>query len=335
MSFVVELLPRGLRFTVEADETVLAAAVRQGYTFPHSCSNGVCGVCKGRLVSGRVHYQGVGLYGLTEDEIASGHALFCTARPETDLQIEVEDVLAPGEFPIKTIVCQIAMLEPVSADTWRVRLRPPVFDRPRFRAGQYLFLLGPQGERRAFSIASAPEDSEYVELHIRATPGHDAALAVIEQLRSGPVARIEIAHGQCTVRPGERPLLFIAGGTGFAPFKAMLESMQARGETRPVHLYWGARSLDHLYLRELPLRWARDVPNFRYTEVLSEPDPAWSGRQGLVHEAALADHPDVSGLDVYASGRPEMVFAAYDAFKARGLPADRFYSDMLDLRAAI
>lgn len=327
----VTLEPAGYRFTVMAGETVLAAALRAGYTFPMSCRNGVCGLCKGRLLKGRVHYGGVGLHGLSETEQAAGYALFCTARPETDLHIEVLNVLAPGQFPVKTIAFQIAALQAVSDDTWAVRLRPPVFDRPKFLAGHYLFLLMPDGSRRAFSIASAPQQDEFLELHIRAAADNAAALAVIAALQNSPVIKAELPHGQCVVRDSERPLIFVAGGTGFAPIKAQIESLLAAGLTRPIHLYRGAHSLDHLYLRELPANWAANSELVRYTEVLSGNDPSWTGRLGLVHQAVLEDYSDLSPYDVYIGGREEMVLAAYAAFQKQGLPAEHCYSDMIDI----
>lgn len=332
--FRIRLLPRGFEFETVAGESVLDAARRAGYTFPHSCENGVCGICRGKLLTGRVDHGGIGLYGLSPEDQAEGFILCCTARPQTDVTIEVDDVLAPGEFPLKTLACQVTEMTPVSDDTWRVGLRPPVFDRPKFLAGQYLFLIGQDGARRAFSIASAPENNEQVELHIRATPGHTSAEAVIAELKAHPFAKIELPHGRCVLRNDqpERPIILLAGGTGFAPLKAMMESLLARGETRDIHLYRGAHSRNHLYLRELPATWASRHSWFRYTEVLSGEQADWSGRTGLVHEAVLADYPDLSNVDVYASGRPEMVFAAYEAFKRQGLPADRYFSDMLDLR---
>ncbi|MBI2381320.1 MAG: NAD(P)H-flavin reductase [Gammaproteobacteria bacterium] len=234
---------------------------------------------------------------------------------------------------MKPLKAQVAAITAVSDDTWRVLLRPPVIERIAFAAGQYLFLVMPDGGKRAFSIASAPECRETIELHIRATPGHDAALAVMEHLRGSACAELELPHGRCVLRPGTRPIILLAGGTGFAPMKALVESALARGEARSMQLYRGAHSLDHLYLRELTRDWAARAPWFRCTEVMSGEEPGWTGRRGLVHQAVLADHPDLSGFDVYASGRPEMVDTAYAAFQAQGLPADRFFSDMLDLKA--
>lgn len=241
---------------------------------------------------------------------------------------------APGEFPVQTVHAQIMRLEAIAQDTWRAALRLPVNMRVRFHAGQYLFLIMPDGARRAFSIASAPEALPELELHIRAVPGHEAALEVVELLRSRSAATLELPHGRCVQRPGMRPIILLAGGTGFAPMKSLVESALARGEFRAMHLYRGAHRLNHLYLRELAQDWVARAPWFGYTEILSEDEPGWTGRRGLVHEAVLADHADLSGFDVYASGRPEMVAAAYRDFQARGLPAARFFSDMLDLQRA-
>jgi NAD(P)H-flavin reductase len=129
--------------------------------------------------------------------------------------------------------------------------------------------------------------------------------------------------------PSDKPLIFVAGATGFAPVKSLLEQAFLIGITRPLHLYWGVRKRRDLYLAELPERWQREHPNFRFVPVLSEssPEDAWTGRTGLVHEAILADFPDLSGCAIYACGSMQMIESARPAFIAQGLPEDFCFSD--------
>ncbi|MCZ7562200.1 MAG: hypothetical protein M5U30_21030 [Burkholderiaceae bacterium] len=129
--------------------------------------------------------------------------------------------------------------------------------------------------------------------------------------------------------PSDKPLIFVAGATGFAPVKSLLEQAFRMGIERPLHLYWGVRRRRDLYLTELPQQWAREHPNFHFVPVLSEPAPEdeWTGRMGLVHEAILTDFPDLSGFSVYACGSVRMVEAARPAFVAQGLHEDACFSD--------
>jgi CDP-4-dehydro-6-deoxyglucose reductase len=127
-------------------------------------------------------------------------------------------------------------------------------------------------------------------------------------------------------------VILVAGGTGFAPIKSILEHAFATGIKRPLHLYWGVRAQRDLYLHDLPQAWAREQPHFRYTPVLSEPlsEDHWSGRSGWVHAAVIADHPDLSRHEVYASGPPPMIEALKKAVKTHGLPNDRLYYDSFE-----
>ena len=147
----------------------------------------------------------------------------------------------------------------------------------------------------------------------------------------GDILRIEGPHGSFYLREdGERPLLMVAGGTGFAPLKAIVEDMIHRQIVRPCHFYWGARDRAGLYLHELAAGWVREHEHLRYIPVLSDPaaDDAWSGRTGLVHTAVLADHVSLAGFDAYVCGAPAMIEAAKRDFIAAGLPAERFFADV-------
>jgi CDP-4-dehydro-6-deoxyglucose reductase, E3 len=135
------------------------------------------------------------------------------------------------------------------------------------------------------------------------------------------------------VERADRAILFVAGSTGFAPVKSMLEHAFARGMRRRMVLYWGARRPEDLYARDLAEGWAAAHDNFTFIPVLSEPRPgdAWTGRTGLVHTAILADYPDLSQHQVYACGSVEMVEAVAPALAAQGLSPDDCFSDAFRL----
>ncbi|HNJ83531.1 MAG TPA: FAD-binding oxidoreductase, partial [Piscinibacter sp.] len=169
----------------------------------------------------------------------------------------------------------------------------------------------------------------HIELHVRRIPGGRFTGQVFTQMKVGDTLRFEGPLGDFTLREGEAPILFVAGATGFAPIKSIVEDAFARGITRPMRLYWGVRKRADLYALDLAEQWQREHANFRVVPVLSEPDPdgAWSGRTGLVHEAMLADFPDLSGHEVYVCGSVKMVEAAVPAFLAQGLGEGFCFSD--------
>ncbi len=330
MAFRVEVRPSGRAFTVEEGETVLDAALRQGVLLPYNCRGGTCGSCKGDLLSGRVRYEGGLPSGLTEAESRS-QALFCQAMPETDLTVMAREVDAVADIPVRTLPCRVVRLERLTEDVVRLWLKLPDTERLQFLAGQYIEFLLADGRRRPFSLANAPHDDRLLELHIRHVPGGSFTDYVFSQLREKALFRVHGPLGTFFLREDSaRPILLMAGGTGFAPVKAMVEHALHRGIMRPIHIYWGARSAEGLYLDGLAREWAAQHPHVRYVPVLSEPGPAWEGATGLVHEAVLADFPDLSPFEVYASGPPAMVYAGRDAFLARGLPGDQMFSDAFE-----
>ena len=128
----------------------------------------------------------------------------------------------------------------------------------------------------------------------------------------------------------DRPIIFMAGGTGFAPIKGQMEHAMYIGDKRPMTLYWGVRSERDLYQEALVNQWVAEHDNVSFIPVLSEPSQDWQGRTGFVHEAVVADHPDMSGFDVYMAGPPVMVNAGREAFEKAGLTLDNMYSDSFD-----
>ncbi|MBD3619472.1 MAG: CDP-6-deoxy-delta-3,4-glucoseen reductase [Chromatiales bacterium] len=336
MSFIVTIQPSGHQFTCEDDETVLDAALRQGYALPYGCRNGACGSCLGRLLQGEVDYGAVKPPAINEKEIAEGKALFCQALPLSDLEIEVREIGAAKDIVIKTLPVRVIGLNRLNHDVMEMRLKLPATERLQFLAGQYIDILLKDGRRRSFSLANAPHQDEYLELHLRHVPGGDFTDHVFNEMKEKALLRIEGPLGSFFLREdSERPVILVAGGTGFAPIKGIIEHAIAHGDTRPMILYWGARAREDLYLNDLAQDWADAHANISYVPVLSEPgaDDAWEGRSGFVHEAVVADHPDLAGFDVYMAGPPPMIQAARAAFGERGLPDEQLYYDSFDYSA--
>jgi CDP-4-dehydro-6-deoxyglucose reductase, E3 len=336
--YSVRIEPHGRTIRVGADRPVLEAALAAGLNLPHSCKSGHCSSCRARLVSGEIHYPNGRTAGLTAEEAQAGYILLCQARARSDLKVEARIIANASEAEIKTLPCRIARMERLAPDVMQVFLRLPAVEPLQFQAGQYLDVLLEGGRRRSFSIASPPHDSEHLELHVRRVPGGGFTGALFEQLRVGSLLKIEGPLGQFIYRESAAPVLFIAGGTGFAPIKAMLRHALERGSEREFQFYWGARAAGDLYEEALVLDWARKFPRLTFTSVLSEVGAADGGldasvgarRTGWVHEAVMADFPDLSAFDVYAAGPPAMVEAIRATFPAHGVSEDRLHFDSFD-----
>jgi len=330
MPFTVTIQPSGHRFEVESDETVLTAALREGFNLPYGCRNGACGSCKGRLLAGEVDYGDYQETALSELERRSGFALFCCARPREDIEIECREVGAAKDIQIRKMPCRVQKMTRAAPDVMVIDLRLPQNERLQYLAGQYLDVFMKDGQRRSFSMANAPHADEYLQLHIRNYGGVFSKHA-FEHMKERDILRFEGPYGSFFLREESRkPFILLASGTGFAPIKAIIEHALHVGIQRPMTLYWGGRRRADLYLDSLAQRWAEEHADFRYVPVLSEPlsADAWSGRLGLVHRAVMDDHGDLSGFQVYACGNPLMVDAARTDFTAqRGLPAEEFFCD--------
>jgi NAD(P)H-flavin reductase/quinol-cytochrome oxidoreductase complex cytochrome b subunit len=316
--------------SVRDGERVLEAALREGMALSFDCRNGGCGVCKCALLQGEVDY---GVYQeafLTADERAAGKFLACVATPRSDLEIEYRPVGVSAAAKVKQYQARVSRMNRLSHDVMQVFLAVQGDEPPRFYAGQYLDVLLEDGQRRSFSFATAPRASGEIELQIRQIPGGLFTTHVFEKMKVGDVLRFEGPLGSFFLREdSEKPIIFVAGATGFAPVKSMVEHAFARGLKRRMVLYWGVRSLRDLYLPDLPRQWEREHRNFTFVPVLSAPRPEdnWTGRTGLVHEAILADFPDLGGHQIYACGSVAMVQAARPAFLAKGMGEHDCFSD--------
>jgi CDP-4-dehydro-6-deoxyglucose reductase len=337
MSHRITIEPSGHQFDVEPGNTLLRAALEAGIHLPYGCRNGACGACKGRVVSGEVDR---GLYtegALSETELATGYALFCCARPLSDLVIESREVGAVRDIPVKKLPCRVQKLARLAPDVMLLQLKLPANERLQFLAGQYIDILLKDGRRRSFSIANAPDADECLELHVRHVPGGHFTTQVFETMKERDILRLEGPHGDFYLREDSaKPVILLAGGTGFAPIKALVEHAFHQKPARPMALYWGARDRAGLYLHELAESWVADHADFRYVPVLSEPSAAdgWRDRTGLVHRAVMADFPDLSGHQVYACGAPAMIEAArQDLIGHCGLKKEDFFADAFTFAA--
>lgn len=322
--------PCGHVVTAMRGETVLEASLRQGLNLPYLCRDGACGACKGKILRGTVDY---GLYqksALPDSDKEKGLALFCCAKPLTDLNIECHEVDQLSKFPVKSMNFTVQKMERAAPDVMLLELKPEGDERMSFIAGQYITAQLEDGTKRNYSIANAPHEPDHLQMHVRLVKGGKFTGHVFNGMKEGDVLLIEGPYGSFFLHEdSDKPAIFMSGGCGFSSIKSMLEHAFNIGLKRPMILYWGARVPADFYLSGLPEKWQKEHDNFKFIPVLSEPAPEhdWHGRTGLVTEAVMQDYQDLGGHQVYACGSPAMVEAGREPFMARGLPEDQYFAD--------
>ncbi len=335
--FQVTVQPSGRSFSVNADEAILPAAIRQGVGMPYGCKDGACGSCKCKKLEGVVVHGHHQTKALSPEEEAAGFILTCCGVPQTDIVLESRQVTDESAFPIRKMPSRVLSLEKKSHDVMLVKLQLPANDTMRYHAGQFVEFILRDGARRSYSMANAPHNGPGVELHIRHMPGGKFTDHVFTAMKEKEILRVEGPFGAFYLREdSDKPIILLASGTGFAPIKAVIEHMQFKGITRPATLYWGGRRPSDLYLDEWVQGKLAEMPNLKYVPVISNalPEDNWTGRTGFVHRAVLEDFPDLSGHQVYACGAPIVVDSARAEYSAAAmLPPDEFHADSFTTEA--
>ncbi len=332
MSFKAQLTEQNISFIIEKDEAVLEAALRQGHNLPYGCRNGSCGSCKAKIISGNITYTDGLPEALSEEENQQGLALLCQAKATSDLSIQARTIETSVDIKLRQFPCRVTVCEKLNDDVIRLILELPKTEQLQFLAGQYIDILMKDGKRRSFSLANPPHEDQKLELHIRYYEGGLFSEYAFKDLKDKAFLRIEGPLGQFTLQESDRPIIMIAGGTGFAPVKSLVEHSFEIKDFRPIHIYWGARTETDLYFEDTVKQWTINHPHIKYSPVLSETDKLknWKGKTGFVHEAVLEDYADLSGHDVYACGPPPMINAVVESFPKRGLNKERLFSDSFE-----
>lgn len=317
-----------IAFDCTSGQSVLDAALLAGIELPYSCRKGVCGSCAGSLAAGQV--TGINGAAIRNDACTSGQVLYCMCTPVADVVLRPTSWKRLDPFARKTFTARVFSNELAAPDVSVLRLRLPAGQRARFQAGQYLQVLLDDGSTRSYSMANPPQESDGVTLHIRHVPGGRFS-AQVAQLVPGDTLQVELPFGQVALRADDaRPIVFVAGGTGFAPVKSILDDMLKRRVKRPATLIWGAREANGLYLRPAVERWQKQWPDFRFIPALSDGpvDSVTNAFTGRVDQALRANFTALSGHVVYCCGSPMMVSAVRSAAAEAGLAPDDFHADV-------
>jgi CDP-4-dehydro-6-deoxyglucose reductase/3-phenylpropionate/trans-cinnamate dioxygenase ferredoxin reductase subunit len=325
MSAEITVGDSDVTFPCQDGQTVLDAAETTGWSIPYSCRKGVCTTCVGGLTRGEVALPGRGAVPAPADDV-----LLCQAVPAGPVQIAPRWIRASAPPRRKTVRATVYRLHRPVPRVTVLELRFPIGLRAPFRAGQYLRVLLDDGDSRLYSMANSPQHNDSAQLHVRTEPGGRFSDYVVRGLKRGDQVTVELPFGEFVLDLDDppRPIVMIATGTGFAPLKSMIEHKIVVWDRRPVHLYWGARVPEDLYLADLARHWERRHGWFRFTPVVSRPSPTWTGATGWVQHAVLADHPDLREHDVYACGSEAMIAGARTELTARAeLTDERFHAD--------
>jgi len=326
MNHVVTVDPVGKTFEADASQSLLDAALRSGVVLKHGCRDGKCGDCRTELTSGQVEYP-EGLE-LTDSDRAGTTVLTCQARVKSDVVLHSPEVTSFEGVTVQKVAARVMAKQPLADDVVKLtcKLAPGcVFN---YVPGQYVDLTVKNVVTRSYSMATAEAADGCIELHVRLVPGGQATPLIFDELQVKNVVAIEGPFGTFYLRDSAAPAVFLASGTGFAPIKALMEQLIAGGNRRKVHLYWGGRRAEDLYMDQLCRQWQDEKDWFEYTPVLSEELSGWDGRTGFVHAAVMEDYQDLSGHQVYACGAPVVIDSARRDFTVnRGLEYGNFYAD--------
>lgn len=330
MSFKVLVAPAKRTIEVPTGGTILEAALDAGIGYPFGCQSGNCGACKSHLIKGEVTMEGYSEFALSDEEKARGLILACRAVPWEECEVawlEEDDLIV---HPRRVLACKVVGLDDATHDIKRVRLSIQSGGPFDFSAGQFASVTFNGCEPRDYSMANVPGDP-VLEFHVRRTQGGSVSAYVANGLKVGDDVRVEGPFGTSYLRETHRgPIIAVAGGSGMAPLKSIIERALARNMPQHVYFYFGVRTERDLYLHDEFKALAAQHPTLHFTPVLSE---AANGghRTGFVHEAVARDFDEFDGCKAYLAGPPVMVEAATKLFEQRGMRridihADAFYT---------
>jgi CDP-4-dehydro-6-deoxyglucose reductase len=331
MTAKVQVLPSGHEFMVEPGESLLDAALRAGLSLRYSCNSGSCGDCRARRVSGELgevlHHD----YVLSERERADGQFLLCRASAATDLVLEVTEARGVADVPHQQLSTQVSRLARLNDDVMDVHVRTPRSKTLWFLAGQHVRLTLGGLAPRSKSIASCPCNGQVLQFHVRRVPNDPFSEYVFNTLKLRDSVDIEGPFGDFVLdESAERPIIFVAFETGFAPVKSLIEHAISLDISQPIWLYWVARHAQDHYLANYCRSWHDALDAFEFVEISGEEAGAMTAAEVAMARAAArirSDHPDLSGFDVYVNG-PDTLFAEISvALVAQGLPAERLFID--------
>ena len=299
---------------------------------PSACGGrGTCGVCKVKVLDGAGSILPTETPFLTKEEQADNVRLSCQVKVRNDIFIEIPDEL----FNVREYNSVCAEIEELTYDMKRFRFElkdPPDI---KFIAGQYVQLLCPKYKGsneevyRAYSIASDPNANNLIDLIIRRVPNGICTTWCFDYLKEGDVVNMNGPYGDFRLSDTDAPMVFVAGGSGMAPFVSILHAMRNTNNTRQAKYFFGGNAVNDLCLDEQMKEFADVLEGFEFIPVVANPIEGddWTGEIGLVTEAAQRRCQDLSGYEGYLCGSPGMIDAAARVFVGMGMSEEKIYYD--------
>ena len=321
MSFKVKFVNNEKIIDVRGESYLLEELIAAGMNLPYSCKRGICDTCEADLIDGQVEYN------KCKESVVTGQQriLLCQAKAQTDLTLDIQELVELDKIRILMLPARVHSMELVAPDIMQIQLRIPPTTTFRYLPGQYIDIHYTGNIHRSYSIADYDGNNHLVELHIRKKSGGIFTEHVFKGMKINELLRFEGPLGSFFIRnKSKSPIIFLAGGTGFAPIKTMVNDLIKNKDDRNIYVYWGATSVEGFY-SSVPNEWAEQCTNIKFIPVLSEGH--WAGRKGYVHAAVLEDFTDLSQFEVYACGSPLMIEVAKEAFMRAGLNRNAFFSD--------
>ncbi len=315
----------GVEFEIKPSQTILEAAISSGITLPYGCRSGSCGSCKATIIKGEVFHEDIMPGVLTDQDKSEQNFLLCKTYATSDVTITSPVEKKLDEFPKKITPVRVEKLNLLNHDVMQILLKLPAGENLQFKAGQYLEFILKDGARRAFSMANAPSD-DLIELHVRLIEGGTFTNYVFNEMKEKSIHRIEVPIGNFYLRESDRPMIFVAGGTGFAPIKSIINDCHRAGVERKIYLYRGFKTHKDLYQDEVVENWKKNINNFEAINIYSE-EVVNGQEKSLVHKKVIKDLGQLDSFDVYCCGAPGMIEVAYKEFVEAGLNPNSFYSD--------
>ena len=315
----------GVEFEIKPSQTILEAAISSGITLPYGCRSGSCGSCKATIIKGEVFHEDIMPGVLTDQDKSEQNFLLCKTYATSDVTITSPVEKKLDEFPKKITPVRVEKLNLLNHDVMQILLKLPAGENLQFKAGQYLEFILKDGARRAFSMANAPSD-DLIELHVRLIEGGTFTNYVFNEMKEKSIHRIEAPIGNFYLRESDRPMIFVAGGTGFAPIKSIINDCHRAGVERKIYLYRGFKTHKDLYQDEVVENWKKNINNFESINIYSE-EVVNGQEKSLVHKKVIKDLGQLDSFDVYCCGAPGMIEVAYKEFVEAGLNPNSFYSD--------
>ena len=325
MTFTIHISPSGENFEALTNTTILESAITANINLPFGCKDGSCGSCKCKLITGQVQYQ-ESVSSLSEEEVSQGIILPCVSIAKSDIEIEMQYFRELDNISPKITPCKVQKISFPASDLALLTLKFPPNAGFHFLPGQFIELSW-RNVTRSYSIANASIKENGLELLVRKVANGVFSELIFNELKTNTLMRIQGPYGTFFVRDTDAPIIFVAGGTGIAPIKAMLEKLISDKTNRPMYLYWGVSDINHIYTDKFEIL-QNSYKKLCYTPVFSGNEESWKGKAGLVHNAVVHDFEDLSSFEVYVCGSNNMIEVSKETFLEKGLSKKNFFADV-------